>query len=288
MLLKIVQKYRSSGLTGLGLALHRRLFPPKIRAYSMVKEMVSQGKGFEIGGVSSVFGDRGVVPIYRHISSLDNCNFAHTTLWEGDLTHRHTYTYHPSRPMGQQYIREATHLEGIPDQHYDFVLSSHMLEHTANPIKALREWLRITKAGGYLIIILPHKEGTFDHRRPTTPLEHLIDDDRRDVDEDDLTHLDEILQLHDLSLDPGGGTHDAFAQRSQRNHENRCLHHHTFTAYSAAELMDQGLKIHLVESIAPIHIVIAVQKQEHSNNRAIFEFIRSQKYISPFVSDHLM
>ena len=40
---------------------------------------------------------------------------------------------------------------------YDFVFSSHSLEHIANPLKAISEWLRITKKDGYIIIIVPEK-----------------------------------------------------------------------------------------------------------------------------------
>ena len=43
-----------------------------------------------------------------------------------------------------------------------------------------------------------------------------------------MTHLDEILTLHDLSRDPGVADKNAFDQRSRLNHENRCLHHHVF------------------------------------------------------------
>jgi hypothetical protein len=64
------------------------------------------------------------------------------------------------------------------------VLSSHCLEHVANPILALREWLRVMTPDGTLVLVLPHKEGTFDHQRPTTTLGHMIDDYER---EDDMT-----------------------------------------------------------------------------------------------------
>ena len=47
-------------------------------------------------------------------------------------------------------------------------------------------------------LVVPHKDKTFDHNRPVTSLNHLEEDLDNDVDEDDLTHLPEILELHDL------------------------------------------------------------------------------------------
>ena len=88
------------------------------------------------------------------------------------------------------------------------------------------EWKKVAK--DTIILILPRKESNFDHNRSITEFEHLLDDFTNDVDESDLTHLDEILSLHDLSLDPQAGSFEEFKQRSLENFSNRCLHHHVF------------------------------------------------------------
>ena len=49
-------------------------------------------------------------------------------------------------------------LKGLKDSEFDFVYSSHMLEHVENAETALKNWWRVLKPGGYLILYLPDRE----------------------------------------------------------------------------------------------------------------------------------
>jgi SAM-dependent methyltransferase len=217
---------------------------------------------------------------------LDNVNFSSETIWEGSIQEGRTFKFHPSRPSGLQYIREATALVGIPAATYDFLMSSHTLEHTANPILALYEWLRVLTDNGVIVLVLPHKEGTFDWRRPTTTLDHLKDDFEREMDENDLSHLPEILELHDLSRDVLAGDFASFKARSLKNFENRCLHHHTFTTLSAATLLNHvGVRIVSVQAFGPHNIVILAQKGRSADNAYFLNPSSPCYQQSPFLSD---
>jgi SAM-dependent methyltransferase len=57
----------------------------------------------------------------------------------------------------------------------DYVLSSHVLEHFFDPLGALLEWWRVIRPGGFLFMIVPHRDRTFDKDRPRTSLRELID-----------------------------------------------------------------------------------------------------------------
>ena len=57
-----------------------------------------------------------------------------------------------------QHIVEATSLKGLPSNSCDFVLSSHMLKHTANPMLALSELRRLLVDRGILVLVLPDKD----------------------------------------------------------------------------------------------------------------------------------
>lgn len=58
---------------------------------------------------------------------------------------------------------DGTTLAPLADFTFDFVHSSHCLEHIADPVTALTNWLRVTKPGGHVIVIIP--EWTmYEHR----------------------------------------------------------------------------------------------------------------------------
>ena len=78
---------------------------------------------------------------------------------------------------------DAHFIEGINDESFDFVYSSHTLEHMIDPSAAIRNWFRVVKKGGYLIVFIPHrdlyeKKTTLPSRfNPTHKQFFLIDDD---------------------------------------------------------------------------------------------------------------
>ena len=68
---------------------------------------------------------RTVLPIYAAAASLDGVNFARQTVWEDSIDESKPYLYYKAR-AGKQFIREATHLSGIPSNSYQFLISSNV------------------------------------------------------------------------------------------------------------------------------------------------------------------
>jgi len=192
-----------------------------INNFKLYQKLFRKKSGLEIGGPSKFF--RKVVPIYNTIKSLDGVNFSSSTIWEGDLAEGTNYKF-TKRRKGYQFICDAINLDRIDSCKYDFILSCNNLEHTANPLKAINEWLRVIKQNGLIVLVLPNKDSNFDHNRSITSFEHLLEDFNNNTTEDDLTHFEEILSLHDLTLDPLAGDFEQFKQRSINNIQNRCLH----------------------------------------------------------------
>jgi SAM-dependent methyltransferase len=237
-----------------------------------------------------MFRRRGLFPIYSRAARMDNCNYHPATIWNRRSAADEKFRYHRRRPPGTQFFEEATDMGGIPSEAYDFLLSCHMLEHSANPLKALKEWKRVLKPEGLLFLALPHKDGTFDHRRPVTPLQHLVADYEQGIGEDDLTHLQEILELHDLRRDPDAGNGDDFRARSRNNFENRALHHHVFDTRLAVQLVTAAdFQIRAVEAAWPVHIAILATKAGDgtADNEAFLRTTGLHFSRSPFPSDHV-
>ena len=289
MIRKGLAELKARGLRAVLTAVFRRLIPRRFSSYRRYKPFFQDRIGLEIGGSSGMFERRGYLPIYTLAARVDNCNFGHRTIWEGAIEEGATFRFNKRRAPGNQYIAEATDLGHIEPASYDFVLSSHTLEHIANPLKALSEWIRILKDEGVLVLVVPHKDGTFDHRRPVTSLQHLIQDFENHVTEADLTHLNEIIELHDLAQDPEAGALQAFKQRSQRNLENRCLHHHVFDTRLAVEVVHyMGLKILDVAAFHPFNILIIAQKPARASqflNDRFRDLNTTPCWHSPFPSD---
>ena len=53
---------------------------------------------------------------------------------------------------------DAQNLAGVPDATFDFVHSSHCLEHMVDVREALRNWLRVLKPLGYLVVTVPDED----------------------------------------------------------------------------------------------------------------------------------
>lgn len=53
---------------------------------------------------------------------------------------------------------DAQYLEGLESGMFDFVYSSHTLEHMTDIEVALQNWWRVLKNGGYLILYIPHRD----------------------------------------------------------------------------------------------------------------------------------
>jgi len=50
---------------------------------------------------------------------------------------------------------DAQYMAGVPDESFDWVYSSHCLEHMRDPRVALANWWRILRPNGYLMVVVP-------------------------------------------------------------------------------------------------------------------------------------
>jgi SAM-dependent methyltransferase len=261
--------------------------PDRLRMRRHAKSF--SGRGLEIGGPSESFATDGLFPVYAAAATIDNVTYSDKTHWEGEVQGGRTFRFHVAKDPGNQYVMEAGAVDGLLPATYDFIISSHMLEHAANPIATLRVWQRVLREEGLLLLILPHRDGSFDHRRPVTNLAHLLEDAKRAVSEDDQTHLEEILALHDLSRDPSQSSRAAFERWIGQNGVNRGAHHHVFDTRLAVQMLDAvGMQMIDVETAMPHHIVLLAKKIGAGivpDNASFLARSASAYLNSPFESD---
>ena len=205
-----------------------------MKQFNIIAENIKGKYGLEIGGPTPFFNKGSFLPIYAIDQKIDICNLKKTS-------------------ENVKYVCDATDLGQIKDNTYDFVLSSHTLEHLADPLTALSQWLRVLKQGGAIILVIPDKNRTFDHLRPTTPLEHLIKDNKNRTGKDDKTHLPDILEMTDLNIED---EHDenSFKEMVGRSHGD--IHYHVFDKELIGKLLNYlMLKVLFVQDVMPHHIV---------------------------------
>jgi SAM-dependent methyltransferase len=100
---------------------------------------------------------------------------------------------------------DAQYLAPIPREAFNFVHSSHCLEHLNDPIEGLKNWVRVLSPGGYLIVTVPdedlYEQGVFpstfnkDHKWTFTIYK------RSSWSPNSLNILDLVIGLPDVSIE---------------------------------------------------------------------------------------
>jgi SAM-dependent methyltransferase len=216
-------------------------------------EIFSRLHGLEIGGPSPAW-----VPteIYSKPASLDNLVFSSQTLWA--KFDRPDYIFQGKTIPGRILIDDAVSMRSIEEDSYDFVFASHVLEHIVNPLKFMKSIRRILRPNGFILLALPWKDATFDHRRPITQfsdLEMIYSQDRGEGDCLDIARF--AVRHYDFLRDPAAGGEQAFLERCMSNLSNRAFHVHVYDfplIYAVLDYIDfEPLSAELV---APYHQVV--------------------------------
>jgi SAM-dependent methyltransferase len=132
------------------------------------------------------------------------------------------------------------------DETFDFIISEHVLEHITNPIKAMKEWLRVLKPGGKFFIVLPHKDRNNDCHRELTTLEHLMEDFKKDIPYNDDFHFNEWWEkVVQKDLMPEHYKH----MKKTDLLNSASIHHHVWTEKEIVELFQYlDLEIEFVDN----------------------------------------
>jgi SAM-dependent methyltransferase len=140
---------------------------------------------------------------------------------------------------------DAQFLEGVQDGEFDFVHSSHCLEHLVDPRTGIHNWFRAVRPGGYLVVTVPdedlYEQGVFpstfnrDHKWTFTILKvrswsdkslNVVDLVRELGEEAELVRLEQLsatyrfdLPRYDQTLTPIGECGIEFVIRKRPENE---------------------------------------------------------------------
>jgi SAM-dependent methyltransferase len=68
-------------------------------------------------------------------------------------------------------LKRGERAEELPEGQWDYIFSSHMLEHVVNPVEVLEHWRTRIRQGGVLFLYLPHHSQKY--WRPQNCRKHL-------------------------------------------------------------------------------------------------------------------
>lgn len=126
-------------------------------------------------------------------------------------------------------------MHGIAPESLDFVIASHVIEHTRNPILAFQRAHERLRKGGRFVLLVPDKEVTFDKKRSLTTIEHLVADYLRPSRDRDFEHYLEFFGRSFDQSDPVESAQGVMARGDD-------IHYHCWTYDSFREFIDHVIK----------------------------------------------
>lgn len=200
--------------------------------FKKINQILYGKTGIEFGGPTQLFSDHIYqMNLYSNVF-LDGGNIINSNYFQSNFTEEFNY----GMGKGVQYDVDCTNEDQLSKlKKYDFIVTSHAIEHIANPIKTICMWKKyLLNSGGYVLSIIPDYKFCFDRNRPLTTLNHLINDYNQDMKEDDITHIQEQKDLHDWNY----GGHEKFYELCEINYLTRVVHHHTFDIDLVEKMFD--------------------------------------------------
>ena len=158
-------------------------------------------------------------------------------------------------------IDDGEKLDTFGSASQDFIIASHFIEHTEDPIGTLKNFCRVVKSGGTILLIVPERKAYFDKDRPLTVLDHLIQDHEMGPHFSRRSHYVEYADLVD-------GAHGSGAYEHARALDERrsSIHFHVWTGETFLEQFSAitrrySLPIELIAAFRPAMETIVVYRR---------------------------
>ncbi|HEX8243358.1 MAG TPA: methyltransferase domain-containing protein [Longimicrobium sp.] len=215
-----------SRINTLGYRLLSRFVPKRFTLYQarelypleFLAGMYLAGDGIEIGPLNSPMP----LPPGARVRYVD-----YTTLEDLQRTYPHLKVTPPD------VIDNGETLATFSDSSVDFIIASHLLEHTQDPIGTLKNFFRVLRPRGIIFLAIPDKRFTFDVDRPVTPWEHVLRDHVEGPEWSKRSAFEEITRVAFGVTDPA--TLEQCVERDMR--EIGQTHFHVWTQTEMLEML---------------------------------------------------
>ena len=131
-------------------------------------------------------------------------------------------------------VDDGETLASLSDESQDFVIANSFLEHCEDPLRTLRNFARVLRPEGSLLLGIPDKRYTFDRDRAETPVEHILRDHWEGPDWSRAEHYRDWAR-HVLRVE---GDVEIQAEASRLMHAGYSIHFHVWTREGVLEMMD--------------------------------------------------
>lgn len=203
------------------------------RKYHDMAHYFCKGEGLEVGALC-----------YPYLFNKD-CKIKYADIFENSKLRKILKDI----PLDNLYHKELVDVEYIlkppkfllnfvKDNTFNFVYSSHVLEHTPNPISVLNDQLRITKPGGIVYVAMPNKKNTYDRTRKVTSSNILINKFENNVFDHTIEEALDVVKNTDTHAlyEPHKNNPLEYAKEIIKKKEG--IHHfHTFDETNVLEIL---------------------------------------------------
>ncbi|MDH2311413.1 class I SAM-dependent methyltransferase [Methylobacterium brachiatum] len=208
------------------------------------------GFGLEIGALAAPF------PVPVHCNVMYGDAFSHAELMS-------TYPDQPITDLVIPTLKTVFEdLKEVNQGSLDFIIASHVIEHTRDPIGAITNAYDKLRPGGSLVLVIPDRDRTFDRKRPLTTLEHLKQDYYDPSHERDAQHHQEY---HSLAFPADPEKYESIWRYSWNT--QKTIHYHTWLYETFGELVDW-----VIDNTAPFKSVWSHRTLPHPVNDFEFYF----------------
>lgn len=182
--------------------------------FNDLRDFFKQKRALEIGGPSSLLNS-----LYGYLEDLTILNYKPAMSKHSQVGEAGSIVYGDA--TDESIINQF-------DNQFELIITSHTLEHIANPIKALKIWNQLLGPGGVILNIVPCKNHCWDRARNYTTFNHLVQDFQNNTQEDDMTHIHESACMIE--------TRPNYYMDVGDSNMSRIIHHHVFDKILLSEI----------------------------------------------------